>query len=63
MMPCRISDTAEESPKALCITLLPFSRMLNSAVMTTMTKGFSRASQATMMAVKPTPPAMPSLRL
>jgi hypothetical protein len=60
---CRILDTDWDSPKVLCITLLPLSSILNNTVTTRITTGFSLASQATMIAVKPTPPETPSPRV
>ena len=63
MMPCSTSALSAERPNSLCTTPEPFSSTLNKNDTTKIMPGFSWHSQATMMAVKPTPPATPMERV
>ena len=58
-----ISDTVEEIEKALCITLQPFVRIAKSKDIKRQTGALSLESHATIIAVKPTPPAIPESRV
>ena len=57
-MPEMISEAYSLSWKSVAIWMAPLLRKVSRAEISSMTKGFIFASQATMMAVKPRPPAV-----
>lgn len=57
MMPVRMSQKELLRPKEVEISVAPFSRNTSSRLVSTMNTGLNLASQETMTAVKPRPPA------
>ena len=63
MMPVSTSATEAGMLKLVWMVPEPLVRMARKAAMNTMMMGLRPASQATVMAVKPTPPAVLALRV
>ena len=59
-MPVIMSEMEAGTWSSVCKESAPFSSTASRPEMATIAKGFNCASQATVMAVKPTPPATPS---